>query len=307
VSAVASARGLLDGALAGLGLPPWDGTNATLTDVRQTVIAERHRHEAQRTRTELQRTRDIVLAGATLDSLRTQLAALPTPTLQTLQTLPARSTTTTTSPDALDADAADYERTAARLQGELAARRGGAPAIADAEESVVRARAELDRLRRLDRDLELAAHYLAAARDAVHRDIAPKLASALTAVIPALTNNRYRDARVAADTLEVAVRDNDGQWRNAESLSHGTAEQLYLALRVVLAQSLCKPSESPPLIFDDVTAHADPTRRDAVLAWLASLAQHHQVFLFTSDPTLATSPHLGCATVLELGRSLTLA
>lgn len=297
-------RAILDRTLARLEVAAWDGSRIDLDRLRHHVETARERIALRHEREDLERSRALLLQGASLDTLRARLAALPAPdpTIAAALAPSAGRRAALLSPERLDEDASEYERTAARLQGELAARRERAPSIAEAEETLARAKLELERVRRLDRDLELATTYLEQARDAVHRDIAPRLAAALTEIVPRLTDGRYRDARVAADTLEVAVRDADGQWRDASLLSHGTAEQLYLALRVVLAQTLAKPGESPPLLFDDITAHADPERRDAMLGWLVELAQRHQVFLFTSDPEVVAFGRDRGASVLELAR-----
>lgn len=66
-------------------------------------------------------------------------------------------------------------------------------------------------------------------------------------------------------------------------LSHGTSEQIYLLLRVALAQYLTKPGEICPLLLDDVTAHSDAERTKAVLQMLHSVSDERQVILFTEN------------------------
>jgi hypothetical protein len=46
----------------------------------------------------------------------------------------------------------------------------------------------------------------------------------------------------------------------------GTTEQLFLLLRVALAQTLSGQNETAPLILDDVTAQSDQQRTAAILA-----------------------------------------
>ncbi|MFO0749480.1 MAG: AAA family ATPase [Myxococcota bacterium] len=283
-------------ALASAGLPDWDETPAGLASIATWLDEERQRHARALQRTALLEQRAAYLGGASAEALAAELEALP-PTDPSAPAAPSQSLA------CIEEELGECERQAARLQGELAARREGEPSIAESEEALARARAELDRLRRLDRTLDLAARYLSEARDAVHRDIAPRLAARLTAAVPRLTAGHYREARVSADTLEVSVRDAEGHWRDASALSFGASDQLYLALRVVLAQALTKPQESAPLLFDDITAHADPERRDAMLAWLAALSERHQVVLFTSDPAVVSWAESQSATLLDLGRA----
>lgn len=168
-------------------------------------------------------------------------------------------------------------------RGKLAESAARAASVAEAEEELAAAQAELERVRELDRILELTHRFLEAAQDRVHRDIAPVLASAVRRRLPLVTAGRYRDARVDPQSLEVRVSTDRGVWRKASLLSHGTAEQVYLLLRVALAERLTKPGEACPLLLDDVTAHADGERTGAILAALHEISRERQVVLFSQE------------------------
>ena len=120
--------------------------------------------------------------------------------------------------------------------------------VAEAEERAQAAAAELAGVRDLDRILSLTEHYLTRAQDRVHREIAPRLASAVRQDLAVVTAGRYVDAVVDPTTLAVGVRGPGGRLRNADRLSVGTAEQVYLLLRVALAEQLVRPGESCPLL-----------------------------------------------------------
>ena len=60
--------------------------------------------------------------------------------------------------------------------------------------------------------------------------------------------------------------------------SDGTIDQLYLALRLAVAEELTPDS---PLILDDALVRFDDTRMQAALAILEELAKNRQVILFT--------------------------
>jgi uncharacterized protein YhaN len=66
-------------------------------------------------------------------------------------------------------------------------------------------------------------------------------------------------------------------------LSHGTAEQVYLLLRIALAQHLARPGTVCPLLLDDVTVHADTQRTEQLLELLLAAAQERQIILFTQQ------------------------
>jgi uncharacterized protein YhaN len=86
------------------------------------------------------------------------------------------------------------------------------------------------------------------------------------------------------------------------SLSRGTAEQLYLCLRLGLAATHAERTVSLPFVLDDVLVNFDPGRAAAVARAIAALARSHQVLAFTCHPHVvavfeAADP--GC-TVIDL-------
>jgi uncharacterized protein YhaN len=87
--------------------------------------------------------------------------------------------------------------------------------------------------------------------------------------------------------LDVSVCGPQRRWRNADRLSIGTAEQIYLLLRVALAQHLTTTAESCPLLLDDVTVQADPERTEEILNLLLELAADRQIVLFAQEPAVA--------------------
>ncbi len=178
---------------------------------------------------------------------------------------------------------ADAAREAwARARGQAEQRLASMPSVAEAEERLAAAEAELVHLRRLDATLETTRQFLERAQERVHRDVAGVLNGALATWLPRVTAGAYVDARVDPLTLRVQVADPSGAWYPAPLLSHGTAEQVYLLLRVAMAQHLAK-GEVCPLVLDDVTVHADAERERAVLETLLALSQERQVILFSQE------------------------
>ena len=122
----------------------------------------------------------------------------------------------------------------------------------------------------------------------VHRSIAPALREALNKWLRRVTNGRYTESVVDPKTLEVKVRAAGGNWRDADLLSRGTAEQVYLLLRIALVEHLTRPSrEVCPLILDDVMVQSDETRKTALLELLHEVSAERQVILFTMEPSVA--------------------
>lgn len=185
--------------------------------------------------------------------------------------------------EVVEQDANEASQAAAAAQARAAERSQGLVSVAEAEEEVERATLELERCRRLQSTLTETLKFLSAAQEKVHRDIAPQLASALKQWLPAVTQQRYTDARVNPSDLSIQVLDADQNWRDAWNLSHGTLEQLYLLLRVVLAGRIVTTNETCPLILDDVLVQCDRVRKLAILDALKTISGNQQVILFTQE------------------------
>ena len=72
--------------------------------------------------------------------------------------------------------------------------------------------------------------------------------------------------------------------RDARLLSEGTREQVYLLLRVAMAEHLVTTTgERAPLLLDEVTAQSDPERKRRMLDVLHALSADRQVILFSHD------------------------
>lgn len=128
------------------------------------------------------------------------------------------------------------------------------PCLVELEESLDAAKSWHDRVRRLDETLGITIRLLQQAEERIHRDLAPVLRRGVQQRLASVTGGRYTDCRVNPQTLAVEVCGDEGRWRSAVDLSRGTAEQIYLLLRVTLAEHLGNPDEPCPLILDDPTA-----------------------------------------------------
>lgn len=171
----------------------------------------------------------------------------------------------------------------ARLEERLSDQKARFPDLAAASEERELAEEDLARLQDLDRVLARTRDFLAQAAERAHNNIAPALQATLERWLSHITSGRYAEARVDPQDLRVRVRAPDGQWREADRLSHGTAEQVYLLLRVALAERLGNRDEPCPLILDDVTAHSDPQRTNAILEALAAISVERQVIFFSQE------------------------
>lgn len=185
----------------------------------------------------------------------------------------------------------EAEREAASARGKVDEMAASVPSVSEAEERRDAADAELIRVRGLDDVLTRTTRFLEAAQDRVHRNIAPVIQETLRKWLPRVVVStkggtvveRYDDALVDPESLAVRVRLGTGPWRDASLLSEGTKEQIFLLLRVALAEHLTKEGEVAPLILDEITAQCDAPRRIALLQLLHELSRERQVILFSHD------------------------
>ena len=73
----------------------------------------------------------------------------------------------------------------------------------------------------------------------------------------------------------------DSSVRHTDELSRGTAEQLYLALRLALIGQLAEVGPGLPVLMDDVLVNFDEERRLGAAQAIADLARLRQVVVFT--------------------------
>jgi DNA repair protein SbcC/Rad50 len=199
--------------------------------------------------------------------------ALLTPGADAATTLaPARAEVTRTK-EILDA-----------LTGELRLLASTLPDVAEIEERAQAAGAEVTRLQDLAAVIDETLSLLEAAERRVHRDLAPILTAAVQRHLPAITGGAYVEVGMNPRDLSVEVKEaRSGQWRDARLLSEGTREQIYLLLRVAMAEHLVTTADRAPLLLDEVTAQADPQRKRRVLDVLHELSADRQILLFSHD------------------------
>ena len=172
----------------------------------------------------------------------------------------------------------------AQLAGTLEERMRSMPDIAAAKEELSAAVAEEGRMRALALTLAITREFLERAQEEVHRDFAPRLVELVRPWLRHVTDGRYIDLQVDPQTLRVTVYDGQRHLCDAGLLSRGTTEQVYLLLRIALAQLLVTaPGESTPLFLDDVTVQCDPVRTNAVLQLLHRLSADRQIVLFSQE------------------------
>ena len=124
----------------------------------------------------------------------------------------------------------------------------------------------------------LAIDTLNEAANQLQRKFAPRIASRAQELFSQMTGGRYARLLLGEDlTLSVRTEDEDtmrpGIWR-----SDGTLDQLYLALRLAVAEAL---TPHAPLVLDDALVRFDENRLALAMEILKAQSDTRQVILFT--------------------------
>lgn len=118
------------------------------------------------------------------------------------------------------------------------------------------------------------------------RERQPQVLAEASRMFERVTGGRYQRVLRSADEEGIVVIDSDGRAKSPEDLSRGAAEQLYLCLRLGLAEEFSRRAEPIPLVMDDVLVNFDPVRRRATARLLLEFAERHQILLFTCHPEI---------------------
>ncbi|KGP90071.1 hypothetical protein N780_07345 [Pontibacillus chungwhensis BH030062] len=100
-----------------------------------------------------------------------------------------------------------------------------------------------------------------------------------------LTRDTYLRVWLPGEEEMMRVERKDGVRFSVESLSQGTKEQLYVALRLALSQTI-RDEHPLPFIIDDAFVNFDDERTYEILELLQQIAQDQQVILFTCSDTI---------------------
>lgn len=100
-----------------------------------------------------------------------------------------------------------------------------------------------------------------------------------------ITDGRYQRVFRPVEGVGLEIEDAAGTTRSPDALSRGTLEQLYVALRLGLAEAFRDKVGALPLIMDDVLVNFDPERARGVAHALFDVSGGRQVLIFTSQPS----------------------
>ena len=120
--------------------------------------------------------------------------------------------------------------------------------------------------------------YLEIAYNKMKEQITPKFTQELSKAMEKISNGKYKNVRINTNG-EIIVEQENGEYINAENLSIGTIDQLYLSLRLATIKQISK--ENMPIILDEAFAYYDDNRLENILKYISKEYNNKQVVILT--------------------------
>lgn len=113
----------------------------------------------------------------------------------------------------------------------------------------------------------------------IHDEFAPVINKDISEIMDRITDGKYNKVRID-DELNISVENPmTGEIIDIDSLSGGTMDQLYFALRFSIIGSM--NGENLPLVLDDCFIQYDNLRLENILKILSKIGKNKQILLFT--------------------------
>lgn len=144
----------------------------------------------------------------------------------------------------------------------------------------IRVQNEIERARARSEDIKMALRIVREEQAALSARLSPTIARLATEFLEAMTGGELNEVQLD-DGLTPRAAGEDGRLLGALQLSSGMRDQMYLAFRLAVCETL--PADEPiPLILDDpfITFDSDRMARGEKL--LYELSRHRQVILLTN-------------------------
>ena len=164
-----------------------------------------------------------------------------------------------------------------RLSGQIAAL-GGRAAL---EAQIEQLSGQIETLEAEYRSIYLAMETLEGANTELQNRFSPELGRRTAQIFSALTDGVYTDVVLDRSFHLSAEPAGDTVWRDAQLLSAGAGDQLYLAARLAICELVLPEQDAPPLVLDDALTNFDDERCKAALRLLKEEGKKRQILLFT--------------------------
>lgn len=129
--------------------------------------------------------------------------------------------------------------------------------------------------------ISLAIEALKEADGEIQSRFSPELGKLAARYMSMVTDGKYEDVLIARDFSARTRLSGDAVARDAEYLSAGTLDLMYLAVRLAVCRLALPEGEVCPLIIDDALVNFDEERQRQAMKLLRQIAKERQVILFT--------------------------
>lgn len=146
------------------------------------------------------------------------------------------------------------------------------------EENIVNNNEKIVNLKQLEKSMNLAKQLIENAYEKMKNTVTPKFTENLSKNIEEITNGKYTNV-IVRDDNGLVVELEKGNYVEANRLSVGTIDQLYLSLRLSMIEDLSK--EKMPIILDEAFAYYDTQRLKNILKYIEKSYPNRQIILFT--------------------------
>ncbi len=149
---------------------------------------------------------------------------------------------------------------------------------ASIEEQLENVKNKEEEIIKLGQAIELTKNILEKAYDKMKNNITPRFTQNLQKNTIGIIGGNYKKIIFSEDEGLIVETEN-GNYVNANILSVGTIDQLYLALRLAITSEIAK--EELPIILDEAFAYYDDERLENILQYLCSNFSKNQIIIFT--------------------------
>ena len=126
--------------------------------------------------------------------------------------------------------------------------------------------------------MNLAKDVLRESYEKMKNSITPKFTQKLSSNISEITNKKYNNV-IINENEGLMIELENGDYVQANRLSIGTIEQLYMSLRISIIDNLSE--ETVPILLDETFAFYDNKRLENILNYFDKKMKDKQIIIFT--------------------------
>jgi len=161
----------------------------------------------------------------------------------------------------------------------LAKKTGDTRSVSDIESNLLTVREQIAFYEKQHAAYEKALEWLLRAQTEIKQNYAPRLNQKIAEIFSRLTFHKYSAIKLG-DGFSFRYRNENNETVEAEHLSCGTYDLLYVALRFA-ALSLLTEEKIPPVILDDALLQLDDERLKSTVSYMCTDGAFGQILYFT--------------------------